>query len=220
MTEISSAEKQDIMASPDLSGDMEIKMPLMEEEEAASAGKETLTGSASIASSIMSLASSPAGSAAMGWVSERRQKVKPWAEFVNSKRFQPPASIPKLGRRLARNIDHFQTNYMYVFAVLIAYCLLTSPMLLLCIGASLGACYILQLKNKERKVKFMGKEVTLAQQYAGVGLASIPIFILAGAGTAVFWVIGASIVFIVMHAAFYNYESEIEDAFELQMEEI
>ena len=43
---------------------------------------------------------------------------------------------------------------------------------------------------------------------------------LTGAGTAVFWVIGASIVFIVMHAAFYNYESEIEDAFELQMEEI
>lgn len=53
-------------------------------------------------------------------------------------------------------------------------------MLLLCIGASLGACYILQLKNKERKVKFIGKEVTLAQQYAGVGLASIPIFIIAG----------------------------------------
>ena len=41
-----------------------------------------------------------------------------------------------------------------------------------------------------------------------------------GAGTAVFWVIGASIVLIVLHAAFYNYESEIEDAFELQMEEI
>jgi len=208
------------MASPDLSGDMEIKMPLMEEEEASSAKKESISGSASITSSIMSLASSPAGNAAMGWVAERRQKVKPWAEFVNSKRFQPPGSIPKLGRRLARNIDHFQTNYMYVFGILIAYCLLTSPMLLLCIAASLGACYILQLKNKERKVKFMGKEVTLAQQYAGVGLASIPIFILAGAGTAVFWVIGASIVFIVMHAAFYNYESEIEDAFELQMEEI
>jgi len=208
------------MASPDLSGDMEIKMPLMDEEESISGSKESLPASASIASSIMSLATTPTGNAAMSWVSERRQKVKPWAEFVNSKRFQPPSSIPKLGRRLARNIDHFQSNYIYVFAVLIAYCLLTSPMLLLCIGASLGACYILQLKNKERKVKFMGKEVTLAQQYAGVGLASIPIFILAGAGTAVFWVIGASIVFIVMHAAFYNYESEIEDAFELQMEEI
>jgi len=208
------------MASPDLSGDMEIKMPLMEEEESISGGKDSIPASASITSSIMSLASTPTGSAALGWVSERRQKVKPWSEFVNSKRFQPPANIPKLGRRLARNIDHFQSNYIYVFAILIAYCLLTSPMLLLCIGASLGACYILQLKNKERKVKFMGKEVSLAQQYAGVGLASIPIFIIAGAGTAVFWVIGASIVFIVLHAAFYNYESEIEDAFELQMEEI
>ena len=76
------------MASPDLSGDMEIKMPLMEEEEeeASSGSKESVSGSASIASSIMSLASSPAGNAAMGWVAERRQKVKPWAEFVNSKR--------------------------------------------------------------------------------------------------------------------------------------
>jgi len=208
------------MAAADLSGDMEIKMPLMEEEEEESRSTDSIPKSASIASSIMSLASTPAGSAAVGWVSERRQKVKPWSEFVNSKRFQPPASIPKLGRRLARNIDHFQSNYIYVFAVLIAYCLLTSPMLLLCIGASLGGCYILQLKNKERKVKFMGREVTLAQQYAGVGLASIPIFLIAGAGTAVFWVIGASIVCIVLHAAFYNYESEIEDAFELQMEEI
>lgn len=207
------------MADPDLSGDMEIKMPLMEEKE-DSGSKDPMSKSASVASSLMSLASSPTGSAALGWVSERRQKVKPWSEFVNSKRFQPPASIPKLGRRLARNIDHFQSNYIYVFAVLIAYCLLTSPMLLLCIGASLGACYILQLKNKERKVKFIGKEVTLAQQYAGVGLASIPIFIIAGAGTAVFWVIGASIVSIVLHAALYNYESEIEEAFELQMEEI
>merc|ERR1711915_869875 len=208
------------MVAADLSGDMEIKMPLMEEEEEESGKKEPLSSSASIASSLASLTSTPAGSAALGWVSERRQKVKPWSEFVNTKRFQPPASVPKLGRRLARNIDHFQSNYIYVFAVLIAYCLLTSPMLLLCIGASLGGCYILQLKNKERKVKFMGKEVSLAQQYAGVGLASISIFILAGAGTAVFWMIGASIVCIMLHAAFYNYESEIEDAFELQMEEI
>ena len=73
------------MAAPDLSGDMEIKMPLMEEEEESSS-KESMSKSASITSSIMLLASTPAGSAAMGWVSERRQKVKPWAEFVNTKR--------------------------------------------------------------------------------------------------------------------------------------
>jgi hypothetical protein len=43
---------------------------------------------------------------------------------------------------------------------------------------------------------------------------------LTGAGTAVFWVIGASIVFIVLHAALFAYESEVNDAFDLQMEEI
>ena len=75
------------MASPDLSGDMEIKMPLVEEEEESSSKHSSLPASASIASSIMSLASTPAGSVAMGWVAERRQKVKPWSEFVNSKRW-------------------------------------------------------------------------------------------------------------------------------------
>lgn len=210
------------MAAPDLSGDMEIKMPLIDDDTTSDSGLDagSITSSASITSSIMAMASSPTGNTVKQWVTDRRQKVKPWSEFVNSKRFEAPANIPSLGRRLARNIDYFQTNYMYVFAVLIAYCLLTSPLLLICIAASLGGCYILQLKNKERKIRFMGKEVSLAQQYACVGLASIPLFIIAGAGTAVFWVIGASIVSIVAHAAMYNYESAIEDAFELQMEEV
>ena len=74
------------MADPDLSGDMEIKMPLMEEKEDLGS-KDPMSKSASVASSLMSLASSPTGSAALGWVSERRQKVKPWSEFVNSKRY-------------------------------------------------------------------------------------------------------------------------------------
>jgi len=210
------------MAASDLSGDMEIKMPLVDDDNSSDSGlgAGSMSSSASIASSIMAMAASPAGNSVRQWVTDRRQKVKPWSEFVNTKRFEAPANIPSLGRRLARNIDHFQSNYIYVFVVLIAYCLLTSPMLLICIAASLGACYILQLKNKERKIRFMGREVSLAQQYAGVGIASIPIFILAGAGTAVFWVIGASIVFIILHAVLYNYESAIEDAFELQMEEV
>ena len=35
-------------------------------------------------------------------------------------------------------------------------------------------------------------EVTLTQQYAGVALVSVPMFLLAGASAAVFWVLGAS----------------------------
>ena len=35
-----------------------------------------------------------------------------------------------------------------------------------------------------------GRDVTLVQQYAAVGALSFPLFWIAGAGSAVFWVIG------------------------------
>ena len=42
-----------------------------------------------------------------------------------------------------------------------------------------------------------GRELSLAQQYAVVGVCSFPLFWLAGAGSAVFWVIGWYYLFIV-----------------------
>ena len=36
----------------------------------------------------------------------------------------------------------------------------------------------------------VGKEVTVTHQYAAVGLLAFPLFWIAGAGSAVFWVIG------------------------------
>jgi hypothetical protein len=61
---------------------------------------------------------------------------------------------------------------------------------LIAVAASLGACYILSVKNAERKVTVFGYELTLAQQYGLVAACSIPLFYLAGAGAAIFWVLG------------------------------
>merc|ERR1711874_489568 len=102
---------------------------------------------------------------------------------------------------------YFQSNYVLVFLVPVLYCLLTSPLLLVVIAASGGAAYIAGLKNSERKLSVAGHEVSLAQQYAVIGLCSIPFFLLAGAGGVVFWVLGASLFFITGHAAFYNYDA-------------
>ena len=44
--------------------------------------------------------------------------------------------------------------------------------------------------QNDRKIILGGKEVSLAQQYGVVALCSIPMFLLAGAGSVVFWVIG------------------------------
>jgi hypothetical protein len=92
---------------------------------------------------------------------------------------------------------------------------LTSPYLLIAFIAFAGGCYIIHLKNKDGNLKVFGKEMKLAQLYSLAGLCSIPLFLLAGAGAAVFWIIGASVFLIILHAIFYA-RDEQDDPF-LQM---
>lgn len=63
-------------------------------------------------------------------------------------------------------------------------------MLLIAVAISLLVGYKLSSKQNERKLTVFGHELTLAQQYGLVAICSIPLFIWAGAGAAVFWVIG------------------------------
>ncbi len=42
---------------------------------------------------------------------------------------------------------------------------------------------------------YLGKEVSVTHQYAGVAALSFPLFWIAGAGSAVFWVIGKLFLF-------------------------
>merc|ERR1719429_156106 len=141
------------------------------------------------------------------WLAKRRANLRPVGTFFNTANFQVPPSAGRLSKRLIKNIDYFQSNYVLVFLVLVLYCLISSPLLLIVMTATGGACYIASLKNAERKITVAGHEVSLAQQYAGIGLCSIPFFLFAGATGIVFWVLGASLVLITGHAAFYNYDA-------------
>lgn len=95
-------------------------------------------------------------------------------------------------------------------------CRLTSPFLLFAFMAFAGGCYILYLRNKDGNLTVMGRTVSLGQLYSMVGICSIPLFLIAGAGSAVFWIIGASIVVIMLHAGFYSREEQ-EDPFLAQL---
>jgi len=141
------------------------------------------------------------------WVSKRREEIRPWGSFVKTTNFEPPQSLPKWSKRLYKNIEHFQSNYVFVFLILFLYCLITSPFLLVAMALSGGACYYASTKQLQRKLILGGREVTLAQQYAAIAVGSIPLFVIAGAGTAVFWVIGASFFVIGLHASFYNFDA-------------
>ncbi|KAL7642678.1 UNVERIFIED_CONTAM: hypothetical protein RMT77_007243 [Armadillidium vulgare] len=157
------------------------------------------------------------------WLSSRREQLKPWTTFGSTSKFSIPRTPQKWTKRVVKNVDYFQSNYMFVSIGLILYCLLTSPLLLVAVAASLGACYIASLKNAERKLVIGGHELTLPQQYIGIGVMSVPIFYLAGATTAIFWVIGASFFVIMLHATIYDIESIVgseDQPFDLQMEEV
>merc|ERR1712119_141440 len=141
------------------------------------------------------------------WLAKRREALRPVGTFFNTANFQVPPSAGRLSKRLYKNVEYFQSNYVCVFLVLVLHCLLTSPLLLIVIAAAGGACYIAGVKNQDRKLSIAGHELSLAQQSGLVAVCSVPFFIWAGAGGIVFWVLGASMVFITAHAAFYNYDA-------------
>lgn len=157
--------------------------------------------------------------AAREWLLKTREGIRPWGEFINTSRFKTPKSVAPLPKRIVQNINHFQSNYLFVFLGLVVFCILTSPLLLVAIAVCMGACYIISLKNKESKLTILGRELSVAQQYGVVGICSFPLFWLAGAGSAVFWVIGASVFVILLHAALYS-SSEEAEPFDLEMEPV
>ncbi|XP_028143869.1 prenylated Rab acceptor protein 1 [Diabrotica virgifera virgifera] len=141
------------------------------------------------------------------WISQQRQKVRPWLIFIMTSNFKIPVSVPRLGKRIMRNIEYFQANYLFVFLGLVVYCLVTSPLILLVIAGTFYVGYRLNKRQQEKPLVLFGKELTLAQQYVIVTLCSLPIFFMVGAHGAIFWVLGASMVVITLHAAFYNIEA-------------
>ncbi|KAG5881720.1 hypothetical protein JTB14_037936 [Gonioctena quinquepunctata] len=156
------------------------------------------------------------------WISQQRQNVRPWLVFVQTSNFKAPPSIPRLGKRVMRNIEYFQANYLFVFLGLVVYCLITSPLILFVIAGNFYAGYRLNKRCKEKKLVLFRKELTLAQQYGLLILCSMPVYYVVGAHGVLFWVLGASMVVITIHAAFYNIEALIaqgDDAYPL-LEEV
>merc|ERR1712165_658033 len=141
------------------------------------------------------------------WLAKRRANLRPLGTFFDTANFQVPPSAGRLSKRLYKNVEYFQSNYVLVFLVLVLYCLISSPLLLVVIAAAGGASYYASMKNAERKLAIAGHEVSLAHQYGVIAVCSIPFFLWAGAGGIVFWVLGASMFFITAHAAFYNYDA-------------
>ena len=49
------------------------------------------------------------------WISKRRETLKPWTEFASFSKFKKPTGVGQGVSRLVKNVDHFQSNYLFVF---------------------------------------------------------------------------------------------------------
>merc|ERR1712002_341695 len=156
---------------------------------------------------------------AQEWLSKRKEMIKPWSEFLNTNSFRKPISTKQWSRRAVKNVEMYQTNYLFVFVGLIFYampreekccmrivCLrdiITSPLLLIAILVFFIISYIISTRPADTPLKVFGHEVSTTQQYALAALCSFPLFFLAGAGSAVFWVLGVSFFLVCLHASFH-----------------
>merc|ERR1712110_1168456 len=77
------------------------------------------------------------------WVAVQRDSIRSWGDFVDQTKFGKPNSPQEITARVKKNLAYFQSNYLVIVAVLAAYCIITSPLLLLAIGAFFwrSACY-------------------------------------------------------------------------------
>lgn len=79
-------------------------------------------------------------------------------------------------------------------------------------GAVFYACY--KIKKINTPVTLFKKELNTNQQCILVNCASVPVLYICGAGAAIFWVLGASVFFISLHAAFYNIDAIVTEDME------
>lgn len=135
-----------------------------------------------------------------------RSSIRPWGEFINFKNIKLPANGPVAGKRVLRNLDLYYGNYSAIFLVFLTFAIITSPILLLAIGLSVGVCYYIKFKYKDRNVTVFGRELNPMQQYAGIMLSSIPLLWLLGAGAAFSWVVGLTVLVTVLHSLLHNSE--------------
>lgn len=143
------------------------------------------------------------------FVGQVRQNFRPITEFLNTQNFKTVGSIQRLTSRITRNAVYFQSNYICLVLVLMLYCLITSPLILVVLCGIMYACY--KIRQSQTALTVFGRRLNTYQQCLLVYFAAAPVLYLAGAGQAFLWVLGASMFVISLHAGFYNIDAIVTE---------
>ncbi|KAF8252763.1 prenylated rab acceptor PRA1 [Wilcoxina mikolae CBS 423.85] len=143
-------------------------------------------------------------------LANRFSNIRPISEFFDFKRISKPANFGEIQSRAGYNLSYFASNYAVVFAVLSIYSLLTNLLLLFVIVLVVGGMWGIG-KLAGRDLEIGPIKATPSQLYTTLICVSIPLGLFASPISTVLWLIGASGVTILGHAAFMD--KPIENAF-------
>ncbi|KAF2683483.1 prenylated rab acceptor 1 [Lentithecium fluviatile CBS 122367] len=143
-------------------------------------------------------------------ITSRFANLRPITEFFDVKRVSKPANFSEVQSRVNYNLGYFSSNYAVVFVMLSIYSLLTNLTLLFVILLAVGGVYgIGKLQGNDLEIGSW--RATSSQLYTALLVVCIPLGFWASPFSTALWLIGASGVTILGHAAFMD--KPIESAF-------
>lgn len=144
-------------------------------------------------------------------VQSRLGTLRPPQEFFNFRRFSRPAHFGEAQTRIAHNLRYYSSNYGLVVGCLSVYSLLTNLLLLfVLVFTGLGIVGIGKLQGADLTTPF--GTFRTSQLYTGLLCVAVPLGFLASPIATLLWLVGASAITVVGHAALM--EKPIETVFE------
>lgn len=145
-----------------------------------------------------------------GSLAGRFANLRPVSEFLDVKRVNKPDNFGEMQSRVNYNLGHFSSNYAVVFSMLAIYGLLSNFWLLFDIIFVTVGMYVIG-KLDGRDFEFGEQRFSTVQMYTGLWVVAIPIALISGVFGTMMWLIGASGVVILGHAALLD--KPIDQAF-------
>jgi hypothetical protein len=143
-------------------------------------------------------------------VGSRFANLKPISEFFNFKQISKPQNFGEVQNRVNYNLGYFSSNYAVLFCMLSIYTLITNWLLTFVILLVVGGMFGIG-KLEGRDIEIGNFRATTSQLYTGLIVIAVPLAIFSNPFGSALWLIGASGVTILGHAAFL--EKPIESAF-------
>lgn len=121
-------------------------------------------------------------------------------EFFDFTRVSKPESFNVATQRITYNTRYFSGNYVIIIAMLSVYAVIMNPLLLISVGLLVGG-FIGINKWAPEPMQVGDHTVTQKHLYTGLFVVGIPLLFFASPFATVFWILGASGVLVLGHAA-------------------